>query len=61
MTTYLRYFNYDEAFEYYCGLIDKVLNVFKEEKNKGGFKALLQLLMVTLIPQNHYKLYFLST
>lgn len=46
MTTYLRYFNYDETFEYYCGLIDKVLNVFKEEKNKGGFKALLQLLMV---------------
>ena len=24
----------------------KVLKVFKEEKNKGGFKALLQLLMV---------------
>ena len=34
MTTYLRFFNYDEAFKYYCGLIDKVLNVFKEEKNK---------------------------
>ena len=46
MTTYPRYFNYDETFEYYCGLIDKVLNVFKEEKNKDGFKALLQLLMV---------------
>ena len=25
---------------------EKVLKVFKEEKNKGGFKALLQLLMV---------------
>lgn len=25
MTTYLRFFNYDEAFEYYCGLIDKML------------------------------------
>ena len=46
MTTYLRFFNYDEAFKYYCGLIDKALNVFKEEKNKGGFKALQQLLMV---------------
>lgn len=46
MATYLRFFNYEEAFKYYCGLIDKVLNVFKEEKNKGGFKALLQLLMV---------------
>ena len=23
-----------------------ILNAFKEEKNKGGFKALLQLLMV---------------
>lgn len=25
MTTYLRFFNYDEALEYYCGLIDKML------------------------------------
>ena len=46
MTTYLRFCNYDEAFKYYCGLIDKVLYVSKEEKNKGDFKALLQLLMV---------------
>ena len=46
MTTYLRFCNYDEAYKFYCRLIDKVLKVFKEEKNKGGFKALLQLLMV---------------
>ena len=46
MTTYLRFINYEEAFKYYCGLIDKVLYVFKEEKNKGDFKALQQLLMV---------------
>ena len=25
MTTYLRFFNYDEAFKFYCGLIDKML------------------------------------
>ena len=25
MTTYLRFFDYDEAFDYYCGLIDKML------------------------------------
>ena len=24
MTTYLRFFDYDEAFNYYCGLIDKM-------------------------------------
>ena len=28
MTTYLRFFNYDEAFKFYCGLIDKMLQVF---------------------------------
>ena len=25
MTTYLRFFNYNEAFKFYCGLIDKML------------------------------------
>ena len=25
MTTYLRFFDYDEAFDYYCELIDKML------------------------------------
>lgn len=25
MTTYLRFFDYDEAFNYYCELIDKML------------------------------------
>lgn len=25
MTTYLRFFDYEEAFNYYCGLIDKML------------------------------------
>ena len=42
MTTYLRFFDYDEAFTYYCELIDKMLQC----TNKNNH---------TLIPQ-HYNL-----